>query len=212
MNDERRIDRMAGCSCLGKIILGAFGILVIGLVCPFNLRHCFMSNYPHPRESDFLRNRALIKDVKISLESFAIEYGKFPIASAAERNGDFALSSRGPMLEELCFFNAAKLNFKKIKFIDLPLAKNHKLGLWLDGSECALIDTWGEPYYIILDTDKDNVITNPEFGADLSNPEYAERCRNSPPPTKLPAKVIIYSSGADRDPKTWNDNICSWRN
>ena len=23
--------------------------------------------------------------------------------------------------------------------------------------------------------------------------------------------VLIYSSGPDRDPKTWVDNVCSWR-
>jgi hypothetical protein len=59
---------------------------------------------------------------------------------------------------------------------------------------------------------ENNVITNPEFGADQSNPDYAKNYQNYPPSATLPATVIIYSSGPDRDPKTWHDNICSWRN
>jgi hypothetical protein len=106
----------------------------------------------------------------------------------------------------------AVLNPKTIKFIDLPQAKDHKAGLWQDGPEWVLSDSWGEPYYIIFDTSKDGKITNLEFGADQTDPTYAEKCKLNPPPATIQSSVLIYSSGKDRDPKTWHDNICSWRN
>jgi len=76
---------------------------------------------------------------------------------------------------------------------------DHKNGLWQDGEEWVLSDLWGEPYYIVLDTNEDNMIANPNLGAAKSL-------------SQIPARIIIYSSGKDRDPKTWHDNICSWRN
>ena len=115
------------------------------------------------------------------------------------------------MLPALAGEETDGLNPKKIKFIDLLIAKNHKFGLWQDGNEWVLSDFWDEPYYIILDTNDDKVIANPEFGADQSESKYAEKCRNNPPPPTLPSEVITYSSGPERDPKTWHDNICSWR-
>ena len=115
------------------------------------------------------------------------------------------------MLPALAGEEVGGLNPRKIKFIDFLVAKARKHGLWQDGDEYVLSDLWGEPYYIVLDTNGDNVITNPEFGADQSDPKYAEKCRNSPAPPTLPSRVLIYSSGKDRDPKTWSDNICSWR-
>lgn len=208
MTDERRIDRMTGCACLGKGLLGGVSITVLGFACLFFLRDCMMWR---PSETGgSMKTRRMIRDIKISIESFKIEYESYPTAAA--NADDHHLESRGGLIDELCLSDNAKLNFKKIKFIDLPMARGRNDGLWQDGSEWVLSDLWGKPYYIILDTNKDKVIANPEFGADQSNPKYAEKCRNSPPPPTLPAEVIIYSSGPDRDPKTWHDNVCSWRN
>ena len=91
------------------------------------------------------------------------------------------------------------------------MAKNQELGLWLDGSDWVLTDRWGEPYYIVLDTNRDGTLTNPEFGAAVLDTNYAKRVESEPPPAELKDIVAIYSSGADRDPKTWHDNITSWR-
>lgn len=152
----------------------------------------------------------MMKDLKISIESFKAEYGLFPIA-AASTTTDHHLRSRGQLIDELGPSANAKLNFKKILFFELPMSRNQMDGIWQNGSEWVLGDHWGEPFYISLDTNEDNVIANPEFGADQSDAKYAEKCRISPPPPTLPTRVIIYSSGKDRDPKTWNDNICSWQ-
>lgn len=199
MTDERRIERMAGCACLGKALLGSTVIMLLSVACISFLRDCKMGR--PPRNGWSLRAKATIKDLKTSIETFNAEYGALPTADTG-KNTDHQLRSRGQLINELCLSANAKLNFKKILFIELPIARNQKDGIWQNGSEWVLGDHWGEPFYIILDTNEDNVIANPEFGADQSDPKYAEKCRNSPPPPTLPAKVIIYSSGPDRDPKT----------
>lgn len=152
----------------------------------------------------------ILKDIKYALLSYEVDYHHFPIPASDRHGPDVSIRSRGSMLTALMGEDAA-LNPRGIKFIDLPAAKDRKEGLWQDGAERVLSDRWGEPYYIVLDTNGDGKIANPEFGADQSDAEYAKRCRTNPPPATLQLKVLIYSAGPDRDPKTWKDNVCSWR-
>lgn len=204
MNDGRRIDRMRGCACLGKFMLGLVGA-ALAVYCVLNLNRCFMTICYEPSG-----DQRMLRDLKIAITSYELENNRFPILETGSPGLDVSIRSQGIMLPMLGGQHHAVLNPKTIRFVELPLAKDRKLGLWQDGSEWVLSDSWGEPYHIILDTNEDKVITNPEFGADQSDPKYAEKCRDNPPPA-LPAEVIIYSSGPDRDPKTWHDNICSWR-
>jgi hypothetical protein len=210
MTDDRRIDRMSGCACMGKLMLGTVGLVILGLFCVTDLQRCLMSD--GPRNGPLVKTMVILKDLRIATEAFHAEYHRYPVIPSSSANIDHYLRSRGQMLGELSSFKEAILNFKKIKFIDLPAAREGKYGIWQNGEEWVLSDLWGEPYYIALDTNEDNMIANPEFGADQSDHEYAQRCKNSPPPPTLPTRVLIYSSGPDRDPNTWHDNICSWRN
>lgn len=211
MNDERRIDRMAGCSCLGKGMLTAAAV-VLAVFFLLNLNRCFYATdsdgWPSGR---YLEVLSAAKDLQIAISIYEGEYQKFPIA-AANKTDDIHLRSRGQLVTEIVLLEGAKLNLKQIKFIEPRLAKNRKNGLWQDDADWVISDAWGEPYHIILDTNEDNMITNPEFGADQSDPKYAKKCRLTPPSPTLPSEVLVYSSGPDRDPKTWHDNICSWRN
>lgn len=152
---------------------------------------------------------AAIKQLKDGITVFEMDSAHFPIPEPGWHGPDVSLRSRGPIVPALLGQDAT-LNPKDVKFIDFPNAVAHKNGLWQDGAEWVISDLWGEPYYIALDTNGDGKIANPEFGADQSDAEYAKRCRMLPPPATLPLKVIIYSSGPDRDPKTWKDNVCSW--
>ncbi|HRH98462.1 MAG TPA: hypothetical protein PLB55_21150 [Prosthecobacter sp.] len=154
----------------------------------------------------------MVRDLKIAITAYVVESNRFPILEPASPGLDVSVRSRGIMLPILGGKEDAVLNPKSIIFIDLPRAKDRKFGLWQDGSEWMLSDVWGEPYHIIFDTSEDNVIANPEFGADQTDPTYAEKCKLNPPPATIQSSVLIYSSGKDRDPKTWHDNICSWRN
>lgn len=154
----------------------------------------------------------VIKDLRIAIAAYEVEYNRLPSPEPGPHGQDISVRSQGPILTALLGKEASKLNPRPIRFFDGPFDSDRKFALSKDGNEWVLRDRWGELYYLILDTNEDKQITNPEFGADQSDPKYAEKCRNSPPSQILPAEVIIYSSGPDRDPKTWHDNICSWRN
>ncbi len=153
----------------------------------------------------------MIKSLHIAIQSYILEYNGFPVPGSDSLNTDVSSRSRGPMLSALNGVKTSALNPRAIMFIEFPMGRDRKYGIWQDGTEWVLSDSWGEPYYFVLDTKKDDKIANPEFGADQSDPAYAKRCQNNPPLPELKSQVIIYSSGPDRDPKTWHDNICSWR-
>lgn len=195
MADERRIDRMAGCSRLGKSVLGV-AVAVLAVYGALNLNQCL---YTTDCGSFGLQVRQTIMDLKIAIECYDVDFNRFPIPESESRGpDDLSIRSRGPILPTLNTGDAVPISPRKLKYIDLPQAPNHKNGLWQDGEEWVLSDRWGEPYYIVLDTNKDGVIGNPEVKDELLS-------------EILPHRVLIYSSGPDRDPKTWKDNVCSWR-
>ncbi|MFZ2278640.1 MAG: hypothetical protein WAW39_12610 [Prosthecobacter sp.] len=156
-----------------------------------------------------LQPATVLREIKYGLLSYEAEYQHFPIPESGWHGPDATLRTRGVILSALTGKDTT-LNPHEIKFTDFPPAKDRKFGLWKDGAEWVLSDLWGEPYYIVLDTNGDGSLANPEYGADQSDSRYAERCRNNPPPATLPLRVLIYSSGKDRNPKTWQDNMCSW--
>lgn len=192
--------RKNGCLWVLVIVGSIAGVIIL----PWGIQIFFHKGHKE------LQPGTILKDIKYALLSYELDYQHFPLPAPERHGPDVSLRSRGPMLTALIGEDAA-LNPSGIKFIDFPAAKNRKDGLWKDGAEKVLSDLWGEPYYIVLDTNKDGLIANPEFGADQSDSAYAKRCRANPPPATLPLKVLIFSSGPDRDPKTWKDNVCSWR-
>ncbi|MFC5457138.1 hypothetical protein [Prosthecobacter fluviatilis] len=158
-----------------------------------------------------LRSRAAIKHLQAAITAYEIDSAHFPVPESDWHGPDVSLRTRGLILPILLGRKEAKaLNPKEIKFIDLPMARDHKNGLWQEGNEWVLSDPWGEPYYLILDTNDDLEIANPEFGARASDPKQAEFDLKHPQPKMLPLTTAIYSSGPDRDSKTWQDNVCSW--
>lgn len=154
----------------------------------------------------------ILKDIRVAITAYEIDSAHYPIPESEWHGPDVTHRTRGLMVSALLGSAEGKvLNPKEIKFIDFPAAKDRKDGLWKDGEEWVLSDRWGEPYYVILDTDKDDQVPNPEYGAQYSDPKRAEFNQKFPPPKLLPLPVALYSSGPDRDPKTWDDNVCSWR-
>lgn len=153
----------------------------------------------------------IIQDLRIAIHSYEVEYNRLPVPESKSHDADLSIRSRGPILTALLGKEASELNPRPIKFFDGPFDSDRKFGLWQDGGEWILRDRWRELYYLVLDTNEDREISNPEFGADQSDPKYAEKCKLNPPLATIQSSVLIYSSGPDRDPKTWHDNICSWR-
>lgn len=198
--------RRSGCQRLVLIVGGLIALAVVAII-------SFAVYYSFHIESEKFhrRNRPLMKDLRIALMSYKSDYKRLPLPATSAPDLDLSLRSRGPMLPALLGEEAGGLNPKKIKFIDLPTAKNSKFGLLKDGEEWVLNDTWGEPYFLVLDTNSDGKVANPEYGADQSDPGYAKLYKNRAVPPELPVETLIYSSGPDRDPRTWKDNVCSWQ-
>lgn len=186
--------KRSGCEWLAVIV-----IILLALAAPA-LQSFVEAIGAHHHKVQNRQTRLITKDLREAILAYKTEHHHFPLPVASAASLDLALRSRGPLLRAL-IEDAGELNPKKIKFFDLPVAKNGTHGVWVDGEEWILSDTWGEPFYIVLDTDDDGKIANPEY----------PKGEKHPSPTELPVGVIVYSSGRDRDPKTWRDNICSWR-
>ena len=186
--------KRSGC----KWLLIIFAILLgLAIVATLSFAAYVRLYYREGGKMHQLQQRMVLNDIRMAVTSYDAEYNRFPIPKPDSSDLDVSFRSRGPMLTALLGIEDTPLNPKRIKFIELPIAQDRKFGLWQDGEEWVLSDRWGEPFYIVFDTNKDGKIANPESGADT--------------PAMLPLGFIIYSSGPDRDPKTWQDNICSWR-
>ena len=144
--------------------------------------------------------RAVIKSIQAGLGHFHVEYRAFPVPPGAPTDKDLEARSRGALLAALLGDN-----HRKIKFVDFPEAGVRRYGLSQENQEWKLTDHWGEPFYLILDTNSDGEVPNPEASAD------AEWLKKQPQPATLTTPNAVYSSGPDRDPKTWQDNVTSWR-
>lgn len=148
------------------------------------------------------------KDLRIALESYRIEYGHFPGQPIQYLATDVRLTTIGPLVDCL-MGEESDWNPKGIKFIDLPEARGGKFG-YLPGVgdiPSQLVDLWGQPYVILLDTDGDKRIRNP----DITNADPAvSRSSNNPAAEFLPLGAAVYSLGKDQTAGT-ADDVVSWR-
>lgn len=190
-------DRMKRILVFG-LLLGC-GVILIGFV-PMGTRYA--------NDARRLQIYVVIKDIRIALETFNVEYGHFPGQPVTSQSTDIRLLSTGPLIDCLMGQNTA-WNRKEIKFIDLPTARNGKFGyVPAEGSNpCRLVDIWGNPYVILLDTNDDSKVSNPDIRN--SDPSISQS-KASPPSDFLPVKVAIYSFGKDGIEGT-ADDIVSWR-
>jgi len=175
-----------------------------------------------------LQVQTVIKDLRIAITSYQVEYNRYPVNSSLLSSASSGADIPAIMTDENTGIVSAlmstssssgssggsggsggstNLNPKDIKFIDLPIAKNGKFGLVNAQPPYKLVDLWGTPYYILLDTNGDKQVINP----DLSNndPSIAQNAI-SPPPKNLPTEVAVYSWGLDKTPMT-KDDVVSWR-
>lgn len=169
-----------------------------------------------------LQVQTVIKDLRIAIGSYQVEYNRFPVdssklsGSSGEDAPEIQTDENSGIVTALMSSSSSNsssggggvnLNPRDIKFIDLPLAKNGMFGLVGAQAPYKLVDLWGQTYRVLLDTNGDKQVQNP----DLKNadPKIAQN-PTSPPPNKLPTEIAIYSVGADKTPST-KDDVVSWR-
>jgi hypothetical protein len=87
------------------------------------------------------------------------------------------------------------------------MAKNGMFGLVNATPPYKLVDLWGQTYRVLLDTNGDKQVPNPDLKN--SDPKISAN-PNSPAPQNLPTEIAIYSWGFDKRPYT-KDDIASWR-
>ena len=172
-----------------------------------------------------LQVQTVIKDLRVAITSYQVDYNRWPVnsslLSAAGAGQDIAAlptDENSGIVGALTTLTsssgggnnaatATNLNPKDIKFIDLPIAKNGKFGLVNAQPPYKLVDLWGTPYYVLLDTNGDKQVANPDLNN--SDPKISSNTI-SPPPKMLPLEIAIYSWGQDLQQQT-QDDVVSWR-
>lgn len=173
-----------------------------------------------------LQVQTVLKDLRIAIATYQMEYNRYPVNPAQLSGGssgqdipELLTNQTSGMIDALMSLSAAggsggtgsggstNLNPKDIKFIDLPIAKNGRFGLVGTQAPYQLVDLWGQPYRVLLDTNGDKQVINPDIGN--SDPKISQN-PISPPPPKLPVEVAVYSTGKDITKQT-KDDVVSWR-
>jgi prepilin-type N-terminal cleavage/methylation domain-containing protein len=170
-----------------------------------------------------LQVQTVLKDLRLAITSYQVDYNRYPVnpslLSAASSGQDIPAlptDENSGMVGALTTLTTsaggggaagANLNPKNIKFIDLPIARNGKFGLVNAQPPYKLVDLWGTVYYVLLDTNGDLQVTNPDLGN--SDPKISANTV-SPPPKMLPLEVGVYSWGQDLKYQT-QDDVVSWR-
>ena len=168
------------------------------------------------------RTKAIMKDLAVAIGHFRTEYNRLPVdlsgASGGEDIDPIPTDDTTDIISVLMAMSdpnsgggggGPNLNPRGIKFIDLPLARNGTSFGIVDpsggagGGNVRLYDIWGQPYFILLDTNLDNRITNP----DASNIDQRISARA---PQYLPSSTAVHCTGPDKIINT-KDDITSWR-
>jgi hypothetical protein len=146
-----------------------------------------------------------MKMLRVYLGHFRTEYNHWPDEPSLAQSEATPVKVRGNLLQAL--LGTTRDNPHGIKFADFRNASPGISGLADEGETTALHDAWGTCYYLMADINSDGNIPNPEHFPDAV---IEPKLQRSTPPF-LPASSLLFSAGPDRDPRTWADNITSWR-
>lgn len=164
-------------------------------------------------QANRLKVRAVIMEIKNGIDSYQLDYNRFPIASTVtgangEDVAELLTDGSNTLVDTLMGIppassGTADLNPKRQPFASFPPANNGRHGLVGAVRPFKLTDMYGQPYHILLDTNGDNQVKNPD--ASNTDPKIS---RNQA--AHLVTKVAVYSSGKDLVPFT-SDDITTWR-
>jgi hypothetical protein len=133
-----------------------------------------------------------IEVLESGLKAYRKEYGHFPPLPLSGPEPGTPVRSRGPLLAAL-LGKDPEHNPRSITFLKLHAACDHKDGYDEKDGESFCYDPWGEPYYVLLDDSGAHKIPDPSHPGQYVNDS-----------------ILIYSSGPDNNPDTWQDNITNW--
>lgn len=183
---------------VGLLLVCAVMVVVLGCLAVWEMRS-------HPPQ---VNTRTVLNDLRVALFNFHVDYQRFPGQPDKARPADLRIESTGAFLD--CLINQnTEWNPQKIVYIDVPKARDGKGGyIPAEGSNPSrLVDRWGSPYVILLDTNGDKTVENPDVKN--SDPQILLHVGEPPPPT-LATEVAAFSLGIDKVAGT-GDDIVSWR-
>jgi prepilin-type N-terminal cleavage/methylation domain-containing protein len=142
-----------------------------------------------------------------AIENFYGDYSRFPApTSGAGGNDDADTDTSGAEgIVTVLLGKDPTQNSKNRDYIgDMKPAKmqngRNVDGLVNEQNNYSIMDAWGSPFQIRIDSNYDN---------ELDNPNTEDRGVGR---SQLRKRVLIWSAGKDRDPSTWKDNVGSWDN
>lgn len=164
-------------------------------------------------QANNLKVRAVLMILKDGIDQYQIDYGRFPIdtkvgGAAGEDAGELLTDGSNTVVDALLGIPPASSgmpdpNPKRTPFAHFNPASNGRNGLVGTTRPYKLTDMYGQPYHILLDTNGDNQVKNP----DITNIEPKISQGQA---AHLVAKIAVYSSGKDQIPGT-ADDVTSWR-
>lgn len=171
--------------CIVALVLGivaAIGLIIIGVLVALAVP----AANGVIKKANLVRTQAALKDIELAVKNYQIEFNRYP-------GGEGEIECAGSLLRVLLGFNAEGLNPRQIRFMEPPMARGGKGGLTGTDPAFTLLDVWGQPYRLSMDTDGDGKVSDPEH-----------------PGMSLDHSVIVWSAGDDGNPATWVDNIKNW--
>ena len=162
-----------------------------------------------------MKVRAVLNDIKSGVENYQADYGRYPLDSNAlgangEDMAELLTDGSNSLIDTLMGLppgssggGSSDQNPKRTQFAQFQPANNGRHGFVGPARPYKLNDMWGQPYHILIDTNGDNQVKNPD--ASNTDPKISQNQSSH-----LPSKVVVFSSGKDQTPRT-GDDITSWR-
>lgn len=164
-------------------------------------------------QANRVKVRAVIMELKTGIDQYQTDYNRWPIVATSQgANGEDApevlTDGSNTLVDTLTGIPPASsgtvdLNPKRIVFASFLPANNGRHGLVGAARPFKLVDMYGQSYHILLDTNGDNQVKNP----DTSNTDPKISTNQA---AHLVSKVAVYSNGKDQAPHT-GDDITTWR-
>ena len=132
-----------------------------------------------------------------AIRQFYLQYSSYPLSSDSSAR-DVTFDSTKPLMDVLLGANT-RANPRLIQFGEWRDAGkgggNGIVGNTQSAKFGSLVDLWGNPFRIVVDSDESHEIANPEPDASKAT---------------LRQTVLVYSAGPDGDYGSWHDNVVTW--
>lgn len=153
-------------------------------------------------------------ELKNGINGYLLDYNRFPLDASPGNGGvdapEILTDGSNRVVDALLGVpmgaadsGSQDLNPKRIQYANFSPAMNDRHGIVGSAIPRRFHDMWGRPFHILLDTNGDNQVKNP----DLANAD-ARISQNQA--EHLAMKIAVYSSGKDQIPNT-ADDITTWR-